>query len=125
MPDGDATDAGVAVPGEDDAGEPLVVDVSEPYLPDAGSPASVKGCPRFPARLFDWRAVPELSGRSRNEILNCYGQPDDKGVDPWRYHMPRGCAYEKTEIELSFAGDSVVRARARGFVTGQHCDFAF
>ncbi|HMR80773.1 MAG TPA: hypothetical protein PKD61_36940, partial [Polyangiaceae bacterium] len=107
------------------AGAPLVVDVSEAYLPEAGTPASVKGCPQFPARLFDWRAVPELVGRSRAEILSCYGQPDDKSAEPWRYRMPRGCAYERTEIELSFAGDSVVRARARNFVTGQHCDFAF
>jgi hypothetical protein len=123
--DADTLQGAVAGAGDSGPDSALVVDVSEPYLPEPGTPASVKGCPQFARRLFDWKTIPELVGRNRSEIVSCYGQPDDPGANPWRYRSPRGCAYEKVETEITFVGDVVQRARARGFITGQHCEFAF
>ena len=75
--------------------------------------------------MFGWKAIPELAGTDRKHVVSCYGEPADRKDNPWRFQQPKGCSYEKIEIEVFFSGDLVQRARARGFVTGQHCDFAF
>ncbi len=119
-------DAGGGEASLDGGADALVVDISEPYVPEPASPASLKGCPKFPPRgMFGWKTIPELAGTDRKHVVSCYGEPADRKDNPWRFQQPKGCSYEKIEIEVFFSGDLVQRARARGFVTGQHCDFAF
>lgn len=122
----DAADAGVSETGDataDDGGR----DISEPMpTRDPFAPSTAKGCPQFaPGALFPWRPLPELVGRDKTAIIACYGPPPDASASVWSYRTPRGCAYEKLEIEITFQGGAVVRARMRGFVTGQHCQLDY
>ena len=111
-----SVDEALAAPSAPDATAPL----------DAAAPApSVdrSRCPLFPPGhgASSWRPVREVVGLAESELAACCGSAVDATGDRRLFFFPRGCSYERTELELRLRGGRVASARVRSHITGQHC----
>jgi hypothetical protein len=63
-----------------------------------------------------------LVGMRKSAIEARFGEPQTRAANRWVYVLPRGCAYEKGEMIVHFARGRVVKATAKRYITGQHCE---